>query len=140
MLYQVRSQDKSVYWFFTITMLMVTINHIVWWCHVTNEICYISICKRLMRGSSQEAPTLKVTWPVIGHVTYWQSYTSTFTRLVTTKLEWMLVSGMRFRKQILVDFVLMRSICGLPPSYIFPNLFLHFIRFYHITFPRTVTF
>ena len=68
-------------------------NHVVVWDDVTNWIHYISNSRRHKRETRQggdflwKYPTLKVKWPGAAHLINWWNYISTFTRIMTLKLD-----------------------------------------------------
>ena len=68
-------------------------NHVVVWDDVTNWIHYISNSRRHKHETKQgggflwKYPTLKVKWPGAAHLINWWNYISTFTRIMTLKLD-----------------------------------------------------
>ena len=68
-------------------------NHVVVWDNVTNWIHYISNSRRHKHETRQggdflwKYPTLKVKWPGAAHLINWWNYISTFTRIMTLKLD-----------------------------------------------------
>ena len=68
-------------------------NHVVVWDDVTNWIHYISNSRRHKHETRQggdflwKYPTLKVWWPGAAHLINWWNYISTFTRIMTLKLD-----------------------------------------------------
>lgn len=68
-------------------------NHVVVWDDVTNWIHYISNSRRHKHETRQggdflwKYPTLKVKWPGAAHLINWWNYISTFTRIMTLKLD-----------------------------------------------------
>ena len=85
-----------------------------WYCDVMLQIKYIFLLAEdpwtpnYANCRFTETPTLKVTWP-FDHVTIWEIYISTFTRLLTTKLGRVVTLGRRFFKrshhQVLVVYI-----------------------------------
>ena len=75
-----------------------------WYCDVMLQIKYIFLLAEDLWTPNYascwftETPTLKVTWP-FDHVTIWDIYISTFTRLLTTKLGRVVTLGRRFFKR-----------------------------------------